>query len=510
MCLCLTANAARQKTHRHTDVKTRQITRSAAVRRSLSYPNTTWDSQKTYRLPVILMSFADCDFSADHDQAFYNDLFNKSGFNLGQGPGCVADYFRDQSNGQFNVVFDVVGPIKLSSNQKGNSSYNFGVSQFKEAIKTADEQLDYADYDWNGDKKAETVIIVYAGYGGNEDKKKSDGCIWPNTDNLSMTYDGVTIGGYSASPELWTEDTSCGIGTICHEFCHVLGLPDLYPTSGSEFSVVDEWDLMDGGNYADNGWCPPNLSIQEREYLGWSHPEDLTEARTITDMPSFDRSGKAYRIVNEAHPSEYYLLENRQWEGWDFILPNHGLLITHVDFSEAAWRGNTVNTTKTHHRLEYFHADNHDYNYYEELFGDSPYYGDDGRNLRLQTTTYPYVDTEGVIHDALTDTTEPAAKLFNSRNGGEKLMGKPITDICEKDGLISFLFKDSNAIPGDVNGDGVVNEKDIVALVNDTMAHSSGTIDLSSADVNHDGVVNVADVVLIASMIISDQVNTTP
>ncbi|MBR4730494.1 MAG: dockerin type I repeat-containing protein, partial [Prevotella sp.] len=166
--------------------------------------------------------------------------------------------------------------------------------------------------------------------------------------------------------------------------------------------------------------------------------------------------------------------------------------------------------TKTHHRLEYFHADNHDYNYYEELFGDSPYYGDDGRNLRLQTTTYPYVDTEGVIHDALTDTTEPAAKLFNSRSGGEKLMGKPITDICEKDGLISFLFKDSNVIPGDVNGDGVVNEKDIVALVNDMMAHSSGTIDLTSADVNHDGMVNVADVVLIASMIISDQVNTTP
>ena len=441
MCLCLTANAARQKTRRLPDGTVVHTTRSATVRRSLPRPRTSWDSQKTYRVPVLLMSFADCDFSAEHDQAFYNDLFNKPGFNLGAGLGCVADYFRDQSRGQFNVVFDVVGPIKLTSNQKSNSTPNYGVSQIKETIKIANEQLDYTDYDWDGSGKVESVIIVYAGYGGNEDMKMTDGCIWPNTDNLNMTLDGVAVKGYSASPELWSDETSCGIGTICHEFCHVLGLPDLYPTSGSEFSVVDEWDLMDGGNYADDGWCPPNLSIQERAYLGWQDPEDLTEARTITDMPSFDRSGKAYRIVNEAHPSEYYLLENRQWEGWDFMLPNHGLLITHVDFSESVWRGNTVNSVSSHHRYEYFHADNLDYNYYDALYPSSTdIYGSDGRNLRLQYTSYPYVDAEGGSHDALTDTSIPAATIFNPRADGVSLMGKSITDICEEDGHVSFIF----------------------------------------------------------------------
>ena len=201
---------------------------------------------------------------------------------------------------------------------------------------------------------------------------------------------------------------------------------------------------MDGGNYADDGWCPPNLSTQERAYLGWSYPEDLTDAKTITDMPSYDKSGKCYRIVNDAHPDEYYLLENRQWEGWDFMLPNHGLLITHVDFSESIWRSNTVNSSARHHRLEHFRADNHDYDYYDDLIGDDYPYGDDGRSKRLKFTSYPYIDPEGVNHDALTDTSVPAATIFNKRADGVSLMGKSITDIREEDGRISFNFTPSS------------------------------------------------------------------
>jgi hypothetical protein len=186
------------------------------------------------------------------------------------------------------------------------------------------------------------------------------------------------------------------------------------------------------------------------------------------------------------------------------------LLITHVDFNASVWQKNTINNSPLHHRFEYFHADNCDFNWYENKLGDNYPYGSDGRNLRLQYTSYPYVDAEKVTHDALTDTSVPAATIFNPGADGKLLMGKPITDICEKDGLISFLFKAPNGISGDVNGDGVVTEKDIVAVVNYTMSPSSAAIDLSSADVNHDGVVNVADVVMIANMIISTGVNTTP
>ena len=397
------------------------MTRAPQVKKALD-PYTAWDREKKYRLPVILMSFDDCDFKADHDLQFYKDLFNKQGFNLRHGAGCVADYFLNQSQGMFNVEFDVVGPIKLESKQKGSNS----TSQFKEALRIADDDLDFSSYDWDNDGKVEAVMIVYAGYGGNESKDVATGCIWPGTDILyGLTFDGVSIGWYSASAELWSNDTSCGIGTICHEFSHILGLPDLYPTYGSEFSVVDEWDLMDGGNYADDGWCPPNYSIFERAYLGWQSPEELTVSCTVTDMPSFDSSGKAYKIINENNPSECYLLENRQWEGWDYMLPNHGLLVTYVDYNQSSWVSNTVNTSAAHHRYEYLHADGRDYNAFDKLYGTSGQYDNDGRSMILKNTPYPYTDAEGVV------STIPA------------LFGNKISDVVEHEGLISFRFLDA-------------------------------------------------------------------
>jgi hypothetical protein len=54
-----------------------------------------WDHNKTYRVPVVLFSFAHCDFSWENPREFYDRMFNEQGYNLGEGPGCVADYFRD-------------------------------------------------------------------------------------------------------------------------------------------------------------------------------------------------------------------------------------------------------------------------------------------------------------------------------------------------------------------------------------------------------------------------------
>ena len=318
-----------------------------------------------------------------------------------------------------------MGPVKLTSKQKNYTMSNYGFSQFSDAVMQTDADLNYSDYDWDGDGKAETVIIVYAGYGGNEKQDPAKWCIWPNTDSFGLKLDGVEIALYSASAELWTNNSACGIGTICHEFSHVLGLPDLYPTSGDEFSVVDEWDLMDGGNYADDGWCPPNYSIFEREYLGWQSPEELKQSCDITDMPSFDSSGKAYKIINESNPSEYYLIENRQWEGWDNMLPNHGMLITYVKYDETAWTYNYVNTSPSNHRYEYLHADGHDYNYFKALYGTSGQYGADGRSLILKNTVFPYTDAEGV--------TSTIPKLF----------GNTISELIEHEGLLTFKFTDA-------------------------------------------------------------------
>ena len=81
-----------------------------------------FDPQKTYRQPVVLITFSDQDFSMDNPKEYYDRLFNEKGFNKGYGVGCVADYFRDQSGGRLNMQFDIYGPFKLNKSAGGHGS----------------------------------------------------------------------------------------------------------------------------------------------------------------------------------------------------------------------------------------------------------------------------------------------------------------------------------------------------------------------------------------------------
>ena len=412
---------------------------SNSSRKLLASLRTDWQPDRLYRVPVILVEFSDRQFSMENPCAFYDRIFNEMGHNLGNGPGCVADYFREQSGGLLNMKFDVVGPIRLESSCKGGSQ-NYGTNLFRNAALKADSLLNYAEYDWDGRGSVTQVVFVYAGYGGNESSSKSTGCIWPNTSSFSyFIADGTSVRHYTASAELWSSEQLCGIGTICHEFSHCLGLPDIYPTAGSEFSVLDEWDLMDGGNYSDKGWCPPNYTVHEKELLGWFSAKELYVTQSISGLSPLSMGGDAFRITNDGEPDEYYLLENRQQKGWDSFIPGHGLTIIHVDFKKSVWADNTVNRSPQRHRLDFFHACGHGYTYYETLFGHDNY--KDGRNQNLNGSAYPYVSDTLVVNE-LTDTSVPvAATLFNPNTQGTKFMGKPIMNIQESaDGLISFNF----------------------------------------------------------------------
>ena len=110
-----------------------------AGRMKLPAVRTNWNPEKTYRQLVILVEFSDTPFSYASDvSTFYNKMFNEPGFNDGNGPGCVADYFRDQSNGMLNLQFDVYGPVKVSSSSQPysnptGSTKNYGKEAFSKA-----------------------------------------------------------------------------------------------------------------------------------------------------------------------------------------------------------------------------------------------------------------------------------------------------------------------------------------------------------------------------------------
>lgn len=426
----------------------------AGTRKYVLPETKTFDPQKTYRQPVILVTCIDADFSMADPANFYNRVFNERGYNEGVGIGCVADYVRDQSGGRLNVKFDIYGPVKVDLKAGGHSGTYYGESILKEAVKLLceTEQTDFSIYDWDNNGNVDQVLFVVASYCGNQ----KAGYIWPNTGGFSgpVLPGGIEAKMSSVSCELWKYGNSCGIGTIIHEFFHCLGLPDVYPQKpATAFSAVDEWDLMDGGNYTNYGWCPPNLSTMEKMMLGWGQPVELTTATTVTAMKSVSDGGDTYIIRNPANRDEYYLLENRQQKDWDFGCPNNGLLIYHVDYDYDEWMNNNVNVDDNHYRYGLFHADGKDYMAWDKKNDgeDDSKWVDEGHlhNQYLSTSAYPYINPETlVVNASLTNDSKPAATLFYANTDGLKLMSKPITNIqMSADGTISFDFmKETTAI----------------------------------------------------------------
>lgn len=411
-----------------------------APRRILRSYFNRWDASKIYPQMVILMEFSDSVFSNDRD--YYDRLLNEPGFSDGKrANGSVADYFRTQSNGQFNPRFDVYGPVRINRAAKVGQETNHGNDLFHDAAEQLLDSLsiDLSQYDWDGNGNVDQVIFIYAGLCGNV--VGNEGFVWPSTGSFStIKSNGYTINYFSASSEKITNKSFSGIGTICHEYSHCFGLPDIYPTSKNEgYSIVDEWDLMDGGNFTNRGWCPPSYTSLEKMLLGWYTPLELTEPTSVVDMKAMTEGGDAY-IIHHTN-NEYLLLENRQHSGWDSYVPGCGLLIFHVDYNETDWHNNQVNNMRLQRRFSIVCADNRTYEGWEAAVPAEDRYTDRNNcSLYMSTAPYPYV-ADGVIKDALTETTTPAAVMHTNNASGSRSLSKPITNIrMSEDGLISFDF----------------------------------------------------------------------
>ena len=387
---------------------------------------------------VLLVSFKDVPMTYSRED--FNDMFNQVGYKRHGSMGSVHDYFLAQSYNQFDLTFDVAGPYTPSKNlayygandSRGNDAH-IG-EMLAEVLRLANPDVNYADYDWDGDGVVDQVYVIYAGY--SEASSAPDYTIWPHEWDLqssdygkALQLDGVYLNTYACSSELEGNrgSTMDGIGTACHEFSHCLGLPDIYDTKGYNFGM-DAWSVMDSGNYNGDSNIPAGYTSYERMATGWLKPVELTDPCVVSGMKPLASEPEAYIIYNDAHRDEYYLLENRQLTGWDSGLSGHGLLITHVDYDASVWEDNELNVVKGHCRLTIIPADNqfasYDYSLYTASASD------------LAGDPFP-----GTRHNtALTDTSTPNFNLYNLSPYGDKLLRKPIENISEQDGLIGFTF----------------------------------------------------------------------
>ena len=150
--------------------------RAGAERKKLPTPRKDWNPNKVYRQLVILIeqkadSASYLEFSyAEDAHTFYDKMFNEPGFNEENGLGCMADYFRDQSQGMLNLQFDVYGPVKVSTlaqpfTKPSSQSYNSGKDAFIEAtnkVIAEHPEIDFSVYDWNDDHRVDQVLYVYS------------------------------------------------------------------------------------------------------------------------------------------------------------------------------------------------------------------------------------------------------------------------------------------------------------------------------------------------------------
>ena len=384
---------------------------------------------------IILVNFSNLSFKtsvAEMDSMLngLNYTRNYSYFYSGmrvsvKSSGSARQYFHDTSFGQYNPVFDVVGPVTLSQKHSyyggndNNGEDKNAEQMIKEACELVDPDVDFSIYDNNHDGKVDFVYVIYAGYGEADGGGKD--YIWPHNyeltaSNVTCMVDDVQVDNYACSNEIdYASKQHNGIGTFCHEFSHVLGLPDLYTTNDATHKTMGMWDILDYGPYNNDGNTPPHYSAYERFYMGWLKPTVVNKGCSI-QLSALGASNVAVLLTASGehnlsgltpNPSTFYMLENRQNTGWDAHLPGHGLLITKIAFSQSKWIGNTVNNSKRSMGVDIIEAD-----------GEAP--------------TYDKDDYENGYFGKAGDAYPSGATSFT------QLTEFQVKDIQEKNGVIQF------------------------------------------------------------------------
>lgn len=408
---------------------------------------------------VVLVDFKNKKFADGHDLEYYKNVINGKDFSDEEEGyvGSVRDYFLAQSNGQFELDFDVVGPVTMSKKygyygadseyQKDEKVYEM----IKEASDAIQDKVNLKDYDWDGDGEADQVFFLYAGLGQASSNNAST--IWPHESELRywpcgvLSYSTGKINTYACANELQPETQgssryiSAGIGTICHEFSHCLGFADMYDTTGGGGYGMSVFDVMDQGSYNGNGFVPCNYTAFERIYAGWVEAIELIDPATVKDMKSVSDYGRPFIMYNYKNTNEYFLLENRQNTGWDKgLYGSNGLLIVHVNYVPSRWANNSVNSSAENIQCcTVVNADG----------------SRDNTQYSLQGDLYPY-EVKGVtMNDEFTDESEPAAKLYTKNSDNSYALGIPITNIKRSKGSVSFLVcggDANNVIDNTFNG----------------------------------------------------------
>lgn len=344
---------------------------------------------------VVLVEYQDVKFSTPNANQAFTDMLNKKGYSENGGTGSAKDYYEQNSLGQFTIDIDVAGPYTLAENMEfygGNDPTtgqdalpHYMVAEGCKLAYDAGDITDFGKYDNDRDGYVDMVFIIYAGV--NEAEHGPANSVWPHKSEMGAipssyqtSFNGKRIKTYACTSERSGSNiqgsSMSGIGSFCHEFSHVLGLPDAYDTNydndGKQKAFgLSYTSIMCDGNYLNEGRTPPSYTALERWLVGWGTPTVIDDSGTYTLEPLY--KNHSYLLWANGDKNEFFLFENRNKAanaefGWDKYLlygdsysadleGGEGMLVYHIDCSnESMWKTNNLNANPDHEYIRFVRA----------------------------------------------------------------------------------------------------------------------------------------------------------
>ena len=290
---------------------------------------------------VILVDFDD---NAADEGTYPTSHYEEMLFSVGTYPTkSMRDWYLENSYGNLDVDGVVTVWYRLPEDysyyvdgQAGFGDYPMNAQKMAEdAVAAADPDVDFSQFDNDGpdgipdsgddDGYVDGIFVVHAGPG--RETTGSDNDIHSHAWGMSspQPVDGVLANGYSTEPD------DGRIGVFGHEYGHVLGLPDLYDTDGSS-AGIGSWGMMSYGSWGGGGLTPVHFIAWCKMQLGITDPIVPESNVAGALVPRAETSATAYKLwTNGLGQNQYFVVENRQWFGFDVELPGAGILIYHID-----------------------------------------------------------------------------------------------------------------------------------------------------------------------------------
>lgn len=231
--------------------------------------------------------------------------------------------------------------VQRASALAGDALRAFAASPMDEADRTA-----WAD--------AEAAVVFFPGPGRESYMRPGEsGDPWSNYTELSPPVERFAEACVVAADEY---EPLSSFGVLCHEFGHLLGLPELYAPGGAVHEGIGKWGLMGQGTWVGKGDHPPHLSAWSKLRLGWVDAVTIDRTTPAVRVPPVAVEPVVVKVpAVPGKPEEYYLLEYRRRAGADVGIPGDGMLVWHVDESVGGFR--SAQSDPAHKLLHLVEAD---------------------------------------------------------------------------------------------------------------------------------------------------------